>query len=123
MPTVMLDRLDEYDHPFEVNDIGLWCPMCGELIAAPFDVVDTYVPPEVCRGLRVSGRNKLQRNLKSDSQMTPDEFKLLLTVARILRASRSESCDHHSGEDVGALDEALEPWAPRRSEPVNEDAE
>ena len=42
--------------------------------------------------------------------MNGNELKLLLTVARILRAIRSEMCDHYSQEDCAALDEAIAPW-------------
>jgi len=43
-----LDRLDEFDHPFTVNEHGIWCPLCGAHIAAPHNIDETYVPPEVC---------------------------------------------------------------------------
>jgi hypothetical protein len=53
MPTeatpAMLDRLDEFDHPFEVNEHGLWCQVCGEHIAAPWNITETYIPPENCK--------------------------------------------------------------------------
>jgi hypothetical protein len=52
--------------------------------------------------------------------MTEDERTLLLTVARILRASRREAMDGYSAEDVAALDEALNPYDPVRDhEPEN----
>lgn len=44
-----LDRLDDFDHPFEVNEHGVWCVACGEHIAAPWNVTETYVPPENCK--------------------------------------------------------------------------
>ena len=47
--SIMLDRLDEFDHPFDVNEHGLWCPMCGELQQASFHIDETYVPPENCK--------------------------------------------------------------------------
>lgn len=46
---LLLDRLDEFDHPFTVNEWGLWCNNCGEHIAAARDVDETYVPPENCK--------------------------------------------------------------------------
>jgi len=46
---IMLDRLDEFDHPFAVNESGVWCTVCGELIAAPWNVDETYVPPGNCK--------------------------------------------------------------------------
>ncbi len=30
-----LECLDEFKHPFDANDCGLWCPACGAHIAAP----------------------------------------------------------------------------------------
>ena len=48
MNVVMLDRLDEFDHPFTVNEHGLWCGVCGELIAPTRHVNETYTPPENC---------------------------------------------------------------------------
>lgn len=37
------------DHPWTENEHGLWCPSCGELIAAPWNMDDDYVPPDECR--------------------------------------------------------------------------
>jgi hypothetical protein len=56
--------------------------------------------------------------------MTEDERTLLLTVARILRASRREAMDGYSAEDVAALDEALNPFDPVRDQkPENTEAD
>lgn len=54
--------------------------------------------------------------------MNEGELGLLLTVARILRAIRSEAHDHYSGDDVRALNEALKSWGPEKGEPVDEAA-
>lgn len=35
--------------PFEENEHGLWCPACGDLIAAPWQMDDEFVVPETCR--------------------------------------------------------------------------
>jgi hypothetical protein len=45
---MMLARLDEFDHPFNVNEDGLQCPKCKKLIIAAADVTETYVPPSIC---------------------------------------------------------------------------
>lgn len=45
----MLDRLDEFDHPWLVNEHGLWCGGCGEHIAAPWNITETYAPPQTCK--------------------------------------------------------------------------
>ena len=45
---LMFERLDEFDHPFTINEHGLWCDACGELVAAPWTVDETYRPPETC---------------------------------------------------------------------------
>jgi len=42
----MLDL--EENSPFEANDCGLWCPLCGAHVAAPWNVDDHFVPPDVC---------------------------------------------------------------------------
>lgn len=52
-----------------------------------------------------------------------NEVRLLLTVARILRAHiASMGSASYRDEDLAHLDEALEPWAPSKAEPVNEAA-
>lgn len=35
--------------PWEHNDHGLWCPACGEHIAAPWNIDDDYEPPDACK--------------------------------------------------------------------------
>lgn len=37
------------DAPWERNEHGLWCPACGEHIAAPWNMDDDYRPPESCK--------------------------------------------------------------------------
>lgn len=38
------------DTPFSVNEHGLWCDWCGELIAPPWFFEDEdYRPPEACK--------------------------------------------------------------------------
>lgn len=53
--------------------------------------------------------------------MTPEERALLLSVARILRANISTVSIHYEEEDRVALEEALAPFDPDKSAPVNED--
>ena len=31
-----------------LNEHGLWCDVCGELIAAPWNIDEDYEAPEVC---------------------------------------------------------------------------
>ena len=33
---------------WELNEHGLWCAVCGELIAAPWNIDEEYEPPECC---------------------------------------------------------------------------
>lgn len=33
----------------DVNDDGVWCPSCGELIAAPWCVDEDWTEPESCK--------------------------------------------------------------------------
>ena len=35
-------------HSFEENESGLWCPLCGNHLAARHNMDETYIPPEVC---------------------------------------------------------------------------
>src|SRR3954467_6638214 len=34
---------------WHLNEHGLWCPACGNLIAAPWNMDDDYQPPESCK--------------------------------------------------------------------------
>ena len=37
-------------HPWDMNEHGLWCTACGNLIAAPWSIDrDGFEPPETCR--------------------------------------------------------------------------
>lgn len=36
-------------HPWDSNEDGLWCPSCGEHIAAARDLDDDYRAPDQCR--------------------------------------------------------------------------
>lgn len=36
--------------PWEENEHGLWCPSCGEIIAAPWNMeAEDFEPPETCK--------------------------------------------------------------------------
>ncbi len=35
--------------PFDLNEHGLWCPHCGEIIAAPWNMDDDYQAPDSCK--------------------------------------------------------------------------
>jgi predicted RNA-binding Zn-ribbon protein involved in translation (DUF1610 family) len=37
------------EHPWEYNEHGLWCPACGEHIAAPWNMGNDYQAPESCK--------------------------------------------------------------------------
>jgi len=40
----------EPEAPWEENEHGLWCPACGDIIAAPWNMEEEgYVPPLTCR--------------------------------------------------------------------------
>lgn len=54
--------------------------------------------------------------------MGPDEFTLLLTVARILRARAREDIYAAQEDDLEALNRAMAPFDPVPSEPINEQA-
>lgn len=34
---------------FDLNEHGLWCPACGEILAAPWNIDDDWTPPETCK--------------------------------------------------------------------------
>lgn len=37
-------------HPWEENEHGMWCPACGNHIAASWSLDEPgYTPPETCR--------------------------------------------------------------------------
>lgn len=36
-------------HPWEENEDGLWCPACGDIIRARFNMDDEFDPPESCK--------------------------------------------------------------------------
>lgn len=39
------------DSPWDENEHGLWCPNCGNHIAAPWNLEDEdFTPPESCKG-------------------------------------------------------------------------
>lgn len=52
--------------------------------------------------------------------MLPDERKLLLTVARILRARLPELAIAYQEDDLVALNEALAPFDPKDTPAVNQ---
>ncbi len=35
--------------PWDLNEHGLWCLACGNLLAAPHNIDEDYEPPETCR--------------------------------------------------------------------------
>jgi hypothetical protein len=36
--------------PWDLNEHGLWCPACGEILAAPWHLEDEdFVEPEICK--------------------------------------------------------------------------
>lgn len=36
-------------HDWEENEFGLWCPACGNIIAAPWNMADEdFAPPMSC---------------------------------------------------------------------------
>ena len=51
-----------------------------------------------------------------------DDFRLLMTVARILRAKIANEIYAERDDDLSALNEALAPFDPSPQEPVNEQA-
>lgn len=36
------------EHPWAENEHGLWCPVCGNLIEAAWNIDDDFEPPEIC---------------------------------------------------------------------------
>lgn len=34
---------------FTVNEHGVWCPSCGEIIATPWGIDDDWMAPDECR--------------------------------------------------------------------------
>lgn len=47
--------MDEYDHLLleltwaESNEHGVWCPCCGELLAAPWHIDEDWEEPDSCK--------------------------------------------------------------------------
>lgn len=42
-------HLDIESGPFDLNECGLWCPSCGDLIAALHSIDEFYQAPGECR--------------------------------------------------------------------------